>query len=262
MRDSASMLIAAAIGVFLFTILFVWAMLDMGTELMQFVSKFGFLKKIFEVGFGINVSGEVSLRILFAVCFTHGVILTLTWAVMIATSSRVTAGEIEKGTADLLLTLPVTRSEVYFSTSLVWFLAALILSVCPVIGVWTGLQFFESTEVIDAREYFRPALNFFSLLVAIGGISSLASCLINRRGPAVAVTIGILLASTTLKFVEPFIEGVANIRFLGLLNYFRPVEVVRAGQWPVFEVVVLLLLGASCWTIGLVVFCRKDIPTA
>lgn len=237
-------------------------MLDMGTELMQFVSKFEFLKKIFEVGFGINVSGEVSLRVLFAVCFTHGVILTLTWAVMIATSSRVTAGEIERGTADLLLTLPVTRSEVYFSTSLVWFLAALVLSACPIIGVWTGLQIFETTEVVDTREYFRPASNFFFLLLAIGGISSLASCLINRRGPAVALTIGILLTSTALKFIEPFIDGIAQIRFLGLLNYFRPVEVVRAGQWPLFEMVVLFLVGFSCWTAGLVAFCRKDIPTA
>jgi ABC-2 type transport system permease protein len=195
------------------------------------------------------------------ICFTHGVVLTLAWAVIIATTSRVTAGEIEKGTADLLLTLPVTRGEVYFSTSLVWFLAATILSICPVIGVWLGIQLFVE-EVIDTRVYFRPALNFFFLLLAIGGISSMVSCLIDRRGLAVAVIIGILLASTVLNFIEPFIEGIGNIRFLGLLNYFRPVDVVRAGQWPVFEMVVLALIGIICWTIGLTAFCRKDIPTA
>ena len=157
LRDSASLLVAAAIGVVLFTILFVWAMLDMGTELMQFVSQFDFLKRIFEIGFGINVSGEVSLRILFSICFTHGVILTLSFAVIIANTSRVTVGEIEKGTADLLLTLPVSRPEVYLSTSLVWFLAALIMAMCPVVGVWIGLHVFETNEVIDIREYFRPA---------------------------------------------------------------------------------------------------------
>lgn len=261
-RDSASLLIAASIGIILFTILFVWAMLDMGKELMQFVSQFGFLKKIFEVGFGIDVSGEVSLRVLFSVCFTHAVVLTLAWAVIIATTSRVTAGEVEKGTADLLFTLPVTRAEVYFSTSLVWVISTLILSMCPVAGLWLGIHLFETGEVIAIKQYLKPAINFQFLLLAIGGISCLASSLIDRRGPAVATVIGILLASTVLNFIEPFIAGIKKIRFLGLLNYFRPVEVVRAEQWPVFEMVVLFLLGFICWSIGLFVFCRKDIPTA
>ena len=123
-RDSASLLIAAAVGVILFTMLFVWSMLDMGTELMRFVSQFEFLKKIFEVGFGINVSGEVSLRILFAVCFTHGVILTLSFAVIIANATRVIVGEVERGTADLLLTLPVNRLPRVFPTGIQFLLLA------------------------------------------------------------------------------------------------------------------------------------------
>ena len=260
--DSASLIIAAALGIIGFVVLFVWAMLSVGTEVLDFVAKFAFLRKIFEAGFGIKVDGEVSINILFAVCFTHAVVLALSWAVIIAITTRVTAGEIEKGTADLLLALPVTRSEVYFSTSLVWVVAAIGLAVCPIIGVWIGSQVFVTPEVVEVARYGKPALNFLFLLWAIGGISSLVACCVDRRGPAIAVVVGIVLLSTVLNFVEPFIESLKPLRYLGLLNYFRPVDVFRAATWPIMSMVVLFLLAIGCWWAGLIVFCRKDIPTA
>ncbi len=261
-RDSASLLAATSLGMIGFVVLFVWAMLDMGEELMNFLSKFGFLKKMFEFSFGIDVSKEVSITVLLAVCFTHGVVLMLSWAVVIATTSRVTAGEIERGTADLLLTLPVKRSEVYVSTTLFWVLASLVLAACPLVGLWIGLHLMETKEVILISRFVKPAVNFFCLLLSIGGISSLVASCINRRGLAIATVVGLLLLSVVLNFVEPFISSFEKIRFLGLLNYFRPVDVVRLGAWPVTEMTVLLGLGIVCWAVGLVVFDRKDIPTA
>lgn len=261
-RDSASLILASSLGITGFVVLFVWAMLDMGEQLMAFLSQFGFLKRIFEFSFGIDVSGEVSIAILLAVCFTHGLVLLLSWAVVIATTSRVTSGEIERGTADLLLTLPVRRSVVYLSTTLVWLLAAFLLAMCPLFGLWIALQIFETREAVEISRFVKPAINFFFLLIAIGGVSSLISSCIDRRGLAVAIIAGVLLISVVLNFVEPFIPVIERIRFLGLLNYFRPVDVVRLGEWPMMEMIVLLLLGVVCWTSGLIVFGRKDIPTA
>jgi len=261
-RESASLMLASSLGITGFVVIFVWAMLDMGTELMEFLSKFGFLKKIFEFSFGIDVSGEVSMTVLLAVCFTHAMVLMLSWAVVIATTSRVTAGEIERGTADLLLTLPVTRVEIFVSTSVVWVIASLLLAVCPMIGLWLGLQVFETEEAVVIGRYLKPTFNFFFLLLAIGGISSMVSSWIDRRGLAIATVVGLLLVSVVLNFIEPFIPLIERIRFLGLLNYFRPVDVVREGHWPLLEMGVLLAIGLVCWTFGLIVFRRKDIPTA
>jgi ABC-2 type transport system permease protein len=182
--------------------------------------------------------------------------------VMIATSTRVTVGEIEKGTADLLLTLPVSRSEVYFSTSLVWVLAATLLAFCPVIGVWIGSLIFKTPEVIEVTRYLKPALNFLCLLLAVGGISSLVACSLNRRGPAIAIVAGIVLLSSVLNFIEPLIEDLKPLRFFGLLNYFRPVDVFRANAWPLTSMSILFLLAFLCWLLGLLIFQRREIPTA
>ncbi len=260
--DSASLTVAAAVGIIGFVILFVWAMLNLGDEVLNFASRFAFLRKVFEAGFGIKVDGEVSINILFAVSFTHAVVLALSWAVMIAITTRVTVGEIEKGTADLLLTLPISRSEVYVSTSLVWILAAILLAFCPVIGVWIGSLIFKTPEVVEIARYFKPAVNFLCLLLAVGGISSLVACSLNSRGPAIAIVVGIVLLSSVLNFVEPFIESLKPLRFFGLLNYFRPVDVVRANTWPLTSMSILLLLFLTCWLLGLLIFRRREIPTA
>lgn len=252
----------ASIGMVTFVVLFVWAMLNMGTELLNFVSKFAFIAKIFKMGFGVDVSGDVSLTILFAVCFTHAVVLSLTWAVIITTATRSTAGEIERGTADMLLTLPVSRPEVYFSTSLVWILAAAILSCGPLLGVWIALQIFEMTEPVAITRFFAPTFNFFCLNLAIGGISSMTASCVNRRGLAIGIVVGVAFVSVALTFLEPFIEPIKPIRFLSLLNYFRPVDVVRSGVWPLSQMLTMVAVGVVTWLVGMVVFARKDIPTA
>jgi ABC-2 type transport system permease protein len=262
LRDSGVSIVLSALGIVGFQVLFVWAMLNMGTDLMQFISKFPFLTKIFEMGFGIKVGGKVSLTVLFAICFTHAIVLALTWGVIIATATRTTVGEVERGTADMLLTLPVSRPEVYTSTSLVWLFAAVLMSICPLVGMGIALQIFETKEVIKLSSYLAPATNFFTLNLAVGSLALLISCFLDRRGVAVGTIVGLLLCSVVLNFVEPFIEFIKHIRFLGLLNYFRPVDVVRTGQWPISSMLVLVGLAAICWTIGLITFSRRDIPTA
>ena len=77
--DTAWSLALSTVGLVAFVILFVWAMMNMGIQVLEFVSKFPFIRKIFEMGFGINVEGDVSMNILFAVCFTHAIVLALTW---------------------------------------------------------------------------------------------------------------------------------------------------------------------------------------
>jgi beta-exotoxin I transport system permease protein len=52
------------------------------------------------------------------------------------------------------------------------------------------------------------------------------------------------------------------MEFLGFLHYYRPVEVVREGRWPVRDLCLLGTVAAVTWIAGLVIFRRKDIPVA
>ncbi len=261
-RDSIATLAMAALATMGFVILFVWAMVNMGQEVLRFVSQFPFLRNIFELSLGIRVEGDVSVNILLAVSFTHLVVLVLAWGTIIAIVTRVSVGEVERGTADLLLSLPISRFAVAFSTSLVWIVAGAMLALCALVGVWIGGLLFAGDEPVHFLNFVPAAFNLFALHLAVGGLGQLVSGIANRRGVAIGVVVGIALVSVTLNFVEPFIQPIQRLRFLGLLHYFRPVDIVRTGQWPTQNCLVLLGVAATCWAIGTTAFCRKDIPAA
>ena len=185
----------------------------MGLKMLEFFSRFPFLKKIF-ASFGIDVSGEVSVETMFAVSFTHGVTFGLVWTVIIATATRVTSGEVERGTADILLSLPINRLETCISSSLVWIIAALLLSYCPLIGFWISSIVYEEASEIAVGNYVQPATNFFFLNLAVGGIASMCGSFLNRRGPAIGLVVTIVFVSVILDFLEQFIEPLKSLGFL------------------------------------------------
>ncbi len=260
--DSLVTLALASLGITGFVVLIVFTMLNMGAEVLEFVASVGFIRKIFEATLGIQVEGDISINTLFSVAFTHGMVLMLAWGTIIATATRVTVGEVERGTADLLLTLPLSRSVIFVSNGLAWMVIAAVLSACPIIGVAIGMQIFETDEVVELHRYIAPTVNFFAINMAIGGISTMVGCLSNRRAPAVGVIVGVAFVSVVLNFVEPFLPSFQSIRYLGLLNYFRPVDIVRTGEWPIGSLGVLIALTLFTAGVGLLRFSRKDIPTA
>jgi hypothetical protein len=261
-RDSALALVLASFGTVAFVVLFVWAMQRMGDELLDFLSRFGFLRRMFEASLGIRVDGEVSPAVLYAVSLTHLVVLAAGWGTIISIVSRVTAGEQEQGTADLLYTLPVRRSAVFFSTTLVWVFAAAVLALCPLVGILAGLRLFPPTEAVSIARYVPAAINLFALHLAVGGMTSLAGVLAGRRSLAIGVVVAVALASATLNFVEPFLPVIGRINLLGLLHWFRPVDVVRLGSWPVASILALSMAGLGLWLAALVNHARKDFPSA
>ncbi len=261
-RDSLALLAASTCGIIVFVVVFAWAMINMGPELMQFLSKFQFLAKIFEVGLGIKVDGDFSVNIMLAVSFAHAMVMMMSWAVMISISTRVTVGESERGTADLLLTLPVSRTEVFVSTSLVWMVSAVLLAISPLIGIWISVLVLNPDETIVLSSFAGASINFFAFLLAIGGMSTLVGCIFDRRGPAIATVVGIGIFSVLINYVEPFISQISRIKFLSLMTYFRPVESVRSGVFPLFDFLIMLSIGMVCWAIGLMIYNRRDVPTA
>lgn len=261
LRDSIFVFCICCIGLVAFSSLYVGAMQTMGKELLEFVSKFKILAKIFEMGFGINVDQGVSYQILFGVCFTHIVTLSLSWMIVISSSIRPMAGEIETGTADILFTLPITRTQILFNNLFVWIALSGLSSLCPVLGIWLATTFLGAKETIIVTDYLPVSANLFALNFAVGGMATLASSLNNKRSVAIAVVIAILVTSITLNFVEPFLPVLGPLKYVNLLYYFRPVDVIRSESWPWGPICLLSSTGGILCIIAMYCFQKRDIAT-
>jgi ABC-2 type transport system permease protein len=176
-------------------------------------------KAFLTVLLGTSLGNEISARTMQAFLWVHPVVLALVWAHEVNLCTRMPAGEIDRGTIDVLLSLPVSRREVYWCESVVWLASGLFVLSMGLVGH----LIVAPTMPDDLRPQLSRALlvmaNLYCVYIAVGGIAFLVSALSDRRGRAVAVVFGILLASFLLNFIANFWRPAQHIAFLGILQY-------------------------------------------
>jgi hypothetical protein len=195
-----------------------------------------------------------------AIPWVHPVALALVFAHELTFCTRVPIGEIDRGTIDVLLGLPVTRWQVYLGETAVFLVAgAAILGAGAAGNVIGALS--AGADPLPAGGVAAIVANGYCLYLAVGGSVYLFASICDRRGRAVGWGLAVVLASFLLSFLAQFWEPARSIAFLGLLDYYRPVAVVQSGGWPLGDMAVLALAGGALWTLGGVVFSRRDICT-
>lgn len=210
---------------------------------------------------GTDVGGIFGPTAIAAIPWVHPLALALIWALEITLCTRLPAGEIDRGTIDILLSFPVSRTRVYVCDAVVWVSAGLLVILLGllgnVLGAWiAGPQWQTALGLVLIM-----AGNLFCLYIAVGGLACLVSTLSDRRGRAVGAVFAIVLASFLLNFLAQFWEPAKSVSFLSVLSYHRPLLILRDGDWPIRDMVTLLAMGATCWTCGAFVFAHRDICT-
>src|SRR5438046_1524766 len=71
-----------------------------------------FARGIMQAMLGTEIAERIGPHMFQAMAWVHPVVLALTWAFVLLSCTRVPAGEVDRGTADVLLGLPVPRWEV------------------------------------------------------------------------------------------------------------------------------------------------------
>lgn len=261
-RETRVLLAIVFVAVVAFEIVFVLAVSMFAKELTDIWFKFPFLKKLIAALAGADLASDVTLTALMSLGMAHPILYAITWAFILTVCTRVIVGEIDRGTADLLLALPVSRTGVFAAASLVWALVGLPFCVAPWIGIWAGRTIFPRAAEIDVGVLWIPTANLYALYLAIGCITLAIGAFMTRRGVAIGIVLGILIAMFVLNFVTALVPAARPWGVLGLLNYYRPLESIRARALPVGDIAVLLGIAATAWTAGWLQFRSRDIPAS
>jgi ABC-2 type transport system permease protein len=213
------------------------------------------------LGAEIPAGGSFTTAFL-TVGYGHPVLYALVWAFVLTTCSRLVAGEIERGTADLLLTLPVSRARVYVSVSAVWAAAGIVICASTLAGTRLGHATFTVDEAPGFGRLAIVVLNLWLLYLATGCATLCVSSWTSRRGPAIGWVLAVLIASFLLNFLAQFWSAAKDLKWLGVLHYYRPLPIVMEEGWPARDLAVLGGLSVVLWVAGLWRFVRRDIPAA
>ncbi len=226
-----------------------------------------FIRTMITALLGTDVGDMLRPDALAAIAWAHPAVLALVWAHAIVLCTRMPAGEIDRGTIDVLLGLPVSRWRVYASELVVLVVTGLGLIGMGLLGNRLGGLFLEDSPRLDLGVLVIITVNLFCLYLAVGGLASLVSTLSAVRGRAVGIVFAILLGSFLLNFLAQFWGPADRLSFLSVLEYYRPLLVLRevsgpsGGGWPLGDIAVLTISAAVLWGAGGVWFARRDIRT-
>ncbi|MFH1747524.1 MAG: ABC transporter permease subunit [Planctomycetota bacterium] len=261
-RDSWMLLVVAFLALISFEMLVVRALSELPADSARMWLERPLLRDFMRVLLGADLAAALTPTGLMTVGFGHPFVYALTWAILVTLCTRTTVGEIDRGTADLLLSLPSSRAAIFLGTSSVWVLAGIPVCLGPLIGIWIGERWCPLWEPVNFGRLMVVSVNLWLLYLCVGGLTVFVSGLVIRRGNAIAAVLAIVLASVLLNFIAMLWPAAERVAFLGILHYYRPLPCIRSEDWPLSDMLVLGTVAALGWMLGMWRFCRRDIPAA
>jgi ABC-type transport system involved in multi-copper enzyme maturation permease subunit len=224
--------------------------------------KMGMIKPLLTALLGVDPGDQVSAQLSQAFLWVHPTVLTLLWAHEVMYCSRMPAGETDRGTADFLLCLPVSRWTIFLSETIGWLLSGFCILTLGYIGHLVASFSVQPGMRLSTAHTMMVMANLAAVYLAVGSFSFMISAISDRRGRAIGVIFTVLLASFLLNFLAQFLDWAKAIsRWLSVMEYYRPAIIIQTGTFPTSDICVLLCMSIVLWTTSGIIFRRRSICT-
>ena len=261
LRETWAVTLLFGLGLGLVEALLAIALPSLQRQLGDLLERLGFVQQFLKVLVGMDVAGELGPDLFVALRWVHPVVLALLWAHAIIHCTRLPAGEVDRGTIDVLLGLPISRWSLFVSESLIWLTCAVAVLMMGLAGSLVG-------GTRNPPEY-RPELgrvamvlvNLGFLYLAVGGLAWCVSALSDHRGRAIAVVFAVVLGSFLINYLAQLWKPAERLSVLSVLTYYRPLFILRDGAWPAKDLAVLGGTALVVWSAAGWTFSRRDLAT-
>jgi ABC-2 type transport system permease protein len=192
------------------------------------------------------------------------ILLTLSiWA--IGRGSIAVGAEVERGTLDLILSRPVSRTSYLFSHICIGLFGLLLLTLALAVGARVGVQYNVLRQPPAFSTLIRPAINLAALGLPIYGYTLLGSALDHVRWRSTMIGSVLTLAGFIAWVISviPVMQRYSWKVWLERISIFKlynPVEAVSGGESLTFNIAVLASIGAACIILAFLGFARRDLP--
>jgi ABC-2 type transport system permease protein len=229
-----------------------------------------------------------------AIGYVHPLVQTLLCIWAVGRTAGAIAGELDRGTLELLLAQPLPRWRLI----LAHFLVDLCVIPLVCLALWSGtllgtqilgpftideetLRAFRLPQVsshtlldIDAIAFGKGLWNVAGLLFALSGVTMVLSAVGRFRNRVLAVAVLLTVLQFLINLIGQLWETVAFLRPLTVFYYYQPQRITLTGTWTVDPgevwggqplvslnvLAVLVTVGAAGYLAALWIFSRRDLP--
>lgn len=185
---------------------------------------------------------------------THLVIYTMVMSIVLFTS--VSASDEDRGTLQSLLSLPVTRTAVYFQKWLAVITIIALVCLCSVAGIYAALLLIN--ESADLSRVLLSTLDFFLIEVVYGVIAYMIAMLTGKKSLTVAIASAYTGISFIVTALAPSVSKLKTVDYFSLFHYYNNPPTMTNGLNATHILIVVAII-ILCTLIGWIGFMRRSI---
>jgi ABC-2 type transport system permease protein len=190
--------------------------------------------------------------------------IILIWAVGRAAGAL--AGELERGTMELLVAQPIARWRIVTTHFCVDLISLPALTTCMFLGTYLGVHIVPMPNA-DLSSYWKAIIIAAALAYALTGMTMAFSALGRSRWRVLSWTIGVVLIMSLWNLLAQMWDTIGPYRPWSLLYYYQPQYAILKNQWTVLVggthvpmLAVLLGVGTLGYGFAIWYFSRRDLP--
>lgn len=258
-RDYALMWTATLVLILGFTMLYKTALGSVPIEESQHFLRLAWIRRMVAAFAGADLLEVMTPTGFVSFGLSHPMLWILLIGSLFTYVSGALTGEVDRGTIDLVGTLPFTRTSHYFAVSLASIGAGVPLCAAAWAGLWLGGRMGQSSNV-DYAILAVVTVHLFAAYVCLAGFSLAVSASCSRRTTALLFCFLPVFYSFVLNVISAFWEPAQRAAWTGYLGYYRPLPIVRDGVWQWGDMATLVTAGIAIWLVGWAVYVRRDFP--
>jgi ABC-2 type transport system permease protein len=176
----------------------------------------------------------------------------------IGTGAGTIAAEEERGTLELLLANPISRTKVVLEKTLALVLEVTALGLVLWVALWVGAQ--AADMDISAGHLAAATLSAVLLALAYGAIAVLLGAATGKRALAIGVTAAAAVAAYLVNGLAPLVDALEVPQKLSPFYHYAAGDPLRHGI-SVGHLAVLFAIAVVATALAPVLFGRRDLAT-
>jgi ABC-2 type transport system permease protein len=185
----------------------------------------------------------------------------IVWVIMaaalaISLASGNIAGEIEKGTMQNLLALPLSRKQLYFSK---YIGGLIVMATFTVLSILPGIPLAQMYGIeLSNTNFYYFTLNALGFAVFVYTFGFMFSAFVSEPSRATMPVLGLVLISYILNLIALLKEEFSNLRYFSIFHYYSPTDTLVNGNLELNSLLLFLGFSSFFLIIGFIFFRKRD----
>ncbi len=169
------------------------------------------------------------------------------------------AGEIEKGTIEILLSQPVSRLKIFLGRYLAGFVMLILFTI---FSIFAAIPICQAYNIdFSAHNFMTLALLGFMFGLSIYSIGMFFSSIFSDKGKVFFLSGGLLVVMYVLNILSAIKESLMDLKYASFFYYFNPQKALVYNQIDNWSYFVFIGVAVILTVLGAIWFSRRDIAS-